>query len=338
MDRARALDQLRADPSLAEAGLGALAKRWGVPRSMALSWIKAKPLPVAVPLALAQPQMPEWQAALTDISHRKDAETWDHAWDRTWDRTSDRKDADATPRESGLTNWTAYAAAVTLAAVAAYFSVSGMEEIFPGAPAAIMALACAMEVTKLVTAGWLARHWRSTSVLLRLVLIVLVTSLASINAAGVYGRLVEAHLTTVVATQSAIDERIGALDARLDAQARAVAGINQRINEIDAAIAKLTERGRAASALNAIGSQRKARDGLLAERQSEENALVGLRADRARLEGERKRADAANGPVVYMAAMLGMPVEIAIRWLILVMVLTCDPTAIALTVAASVRR
>jgi hypothetical protein len=199
-------------------------------------------------------------------------------------------------------------------------------------------LAGTMEATKLVTAGWLARNWRSTGALLRLVLIVLVTGLAAINAAGVYGRLVEAHLTVAVTTASSIDERLGALDARLEAQARTVAGVDQRINEIDAAIAKLTERGRAAVALNAIANQRKAREALMAERLNETTVLVGLRTDRAKLEGERKRAEAANGPVVYMASMLGVPVELALRWLILVMVLTCDPTAIALTVAASVRR
>jgi hypothetical protein len=239
---------------------------------------------------------------------------------------------------SRLANLTAYLAAATLAAVAAYFSISGMEEIFPGAPLAIVALAGTMEATKLVTAGWLARHWRSTGALLRAVLIILVTGLAAINAAGVYGRLVEAHVGVTVAAASSIEERIGALDARLDVQERTLAGVDQRINEIDAAIAKLTERGRAAVALNAIAAQRKAREALLAERLKVAAVLVGLRADRAGLEGERKRAEAANGPVVYMAAMLGIPVELALRWLILIMVLTCDPTAIALTVAASVRR
>ena len=242
------------------------------------------------------------------------------------------------PPDSKLANLTAYLAAATLAAVAAYFSVSGMEEIFPGAPVAIIALAGTMEATKLITAGWLARHWRSTGVALRVVLIMLVTGLAAINAAGVYGRLVEAHLGVTIAATSSIEEKIGALDARIEAQEKTVAGVDQRINEIDAAIAKLTERGRAAYALNAIAGQRKTREALIAQRLNEAAVLVGLRADRARLEGERKRTEAANGPVIYMAAMLGIPVELALRWLILVMVLTCDPTAIALTVAASVRR
>jgi hypothetical protein len=321
MGRAQALEQIRLDPSLAEASLASLAKRWGVSRSTARSWMKDRPPPamaILAPELNPQPSILPPPAPLPPYPPPHAGEVREGV--------------------SKLANLTAYLAAATLAAVAAYFSISGMEEIFPGAPLAIVALAGTMEATKLVTAGWLARHWRSTGALLRAVLIVLVTGLAAINAAGVYGRLVEAHVGVTIAASSLIEERIGALDARLEAQEKTVAGVDQRINEIDAAIAKLTERGRAAVALNAIAAQRKTREALLAERLNGAAVLVELRADRAKLEGERKRAEAANGPVVYMAAMLGIPVELALRWLILVMVLTCDPTAIALTVAASVRR
>ena len=194
-----------------------------------------------------------------------------------------------------------------------------------------------MEASKLVTAGWLARHWQSTRWILRAVLITLIVGLAAINAAGVYGRLVEAHVGVTVAATASIEERIGALNARIEAQTKTVAGFDQRLGEIDAAIGKLTEKGRATTALNAMASQRKAREALISDRLKETALLVDLRSDRARLAGERKRVEAANGPVVYMAAMLGVPVELAVRWLILLMVLTCDPTAIALTVAASRR-
>jgi hypothetical protein len=50
---------------------------------------------------------------------------------------------------------------------------------------------------------------------LRTVLITLVTGLAAINAAGVYGRLVEAHIGVTVASTSSGGERIGAFDARI---------------------------------------------------------------------------------------------------------------------------
>ena len=304
--RAQAIEQLRLDPSLATASLSSLAKRWGVSRSTARGWTKVVPpdaggrlSPVAVAMATSPP-VPVHVGG-------------------------------------GLTNLTAFAAAGTLATVAAYFSVSGMTEIFPGAPHAVIALAGAMEASKLVTAGWLARHWQSTRWILRAVLITLIVGLAAINAAGVYGRLVEAHVGVTVAATASIEERIGALNARIEAQTKTVAGFDQRLGEIDAAIGKLTEKGRATTALNAMASQRKAREALISDRLKETALLVDLRSDRARLDGERKRVEAANGPVVYMAAMLGVPVELVVRWLILLIVLTCDPTAIALTVAASRR-
>jgi hypothetical protein len=306
--RAQALEQLRYDPTLAKFSSSSLAKRWGVSRSTVRGWMKgemppevpAPSSPVAVAMAAPAPGIPA-------------------------------------PRDARLSALTAYGAAGALASVAAYFSVSGMTEIFPGAPGAIVVLAGTMEATKLVTAGWLARHWGSTSRVLRAVLITLVTGLAAINAAGVYGRLVEAHVGVSVATSSSIDERTGALDARLDAQSKRVVAVDQRLGEIDAAIGKLTEKGRAVAALSAMASQRKAREALIGDRLRETAILVDLRSERAKLDAERQRAQAANGPIVYMAAMMGIPVELAIRWLILLMVLTCDPTAIALTVAAARR-
>jgi transposase-like protein/uncharacterized coiled-coil protein SlyX len=306
--RSQALEQLRLDPSLSQTSLSALAKRWGVSRSTARGWTQGESSDAPAP--------PATMAAAMAVTVSPPA---------------------AVPVAGRLANCTAYAAAGALATVAAYFSVSGMIEIFPGAPVAVVGLAGTMEASKLVTAGWLARHWRTTGALLRAVLLTLVAGLATINAAGVYGRLVEAHVGVTVAASSSIGERIGALDARLEAQAKTVAGLDQRIGEIDGAIGKLTEKGRATTALNAMASQRKARDALTADRVREAAVLVELRTDRAMLDGEHQRADAADGPVVYMAAMLGVPVELAVRWLILLMVLTCDPTAIALTVAAARR-
>jgi hypothetical protein len=232
----------------------------------------------------------------------------------------------------------AYVAAISLAGVAAYLSISGLVVLFPGDPAAVTAMAASMEASKLITAGWLARHWRSILRSLRVVLIALVVGLAIVNAAGVYGRLVEAHVGKTVAATSSVAERIGALDARLEAQGKVVADVEHRLDEINAAISKVIEKGRAGVALSAIASQRQVRDALVAARQKESGVLVELRSDRATLDAQRQRAEALDGPIHYIAAMAGVDVERAIRWLILLMVLTCDPLAIVLMVAAAGRR
>ena len=229
----------------------------------------------------------------------------------------------------------ALVAALALATVAAYFSVTGMAEIFPGATVAVMVLAATMEAGKLVIAGWLATHWRRVGWKMRSVMVALVAGLALINAAGVFGRLVEAHVSVAASARSSVAERIETLDARVTAQSATVADLDGRIAQIDRAVDESTRRGRVTRAINIATQQRVTRDGLDAQRQAATAALVGLQTQRAALAGERFRIEASTGPIQYLAMMAGATPEAAVRWLILLMVLCCDPAAIALTVAAT---
>src|SRR5258706_13744444 len=140
-------------------------------------------------------------------------------------------------------------AALALATVAAYFSVTGMAEIFPGAPVAVMLLAATMEAGKLVIAGWLAAHWRAVGWKMRSVLVAVVAGLALINAAGVFGKLVEAHVNVAASARSNIAERIETLDARVTAQSATVADLDRRVAQIDKAVDESTRRGRVAGAM-----------------------------------------------------------------------------------------
>lgn len=241
----------------------------------------------------------------------------------------------ATPERAVASRAFAVVAALALATVAAYFSVAGMAEIFPGDPVAVMVLAGTMEAGKLVIAGWLAAHWRRTNWKMRTVLMALVAGLALINAAGVFGKLVEAHVSVAATSRSGVTERIEALDARVKAQSAVVADLDGRIAQIDRAVDESTRLGRVTRAINIATQQRVTRDGLDTQRQAATATLVGLQAQRAALTGERSRIEASAGPIQYLAMMAGVAPEVAVRWLILLMVLCCDPAAIALTVAAA---
>jgi hypothetical protein len=65
-----------------------------------------------------------------------------------------------------------------------------------------------------------------------------------------------------------------------------------------------------------------------------------LKAERASLAAQSRRIETEAAPIRYVAELVGADrdSERAIRWLIALMVLTCDPLAIALTAAASARR
>lgn len=241
-------------------------------------------------------------------------------------------------RGGGLVGGLAYLIAVALAGIAAFFSITGMIVLFPGAPTAIVIMGVVMESAKLVTVAFLAHQWRSLAWLARVVLVVLVAGLAAINAAGVYSQLVAAHFGDRATAEQAVETETATLAARTEVQTQTVADLDRRIAQIDAAIAEMTKRGRASGALEAIATQRRQRDALVGQRRQEAETLATLKSDAAAVTARNHRLEIEAAPIMYVAQVLGASTEQAIRLLILMMVLTCDPLALALTAAASRRR
>ena len=87
--------------------------------------------------------------------------------------------------------------------------------------------------------------------------------------------------------------------------------------------------------MNLADQQRKTRDGLGVQREAARATLIEMQKQRAALTAETARVEAATGPVRYIAIMLGTDAETAVRSLMLLMVLCCDPAAIALTIAVA---
>jgi hypothetical protein len=146
--------------------------------------------------------------------------------------------------------------------------------------------------------------------------------------------LMEGAAITILGTQDA------ALAARLESQIHIVADLDRRLGQIDAAVEEAAKRGRTNTALSAIAAQRRARASFADERNREAGTLAALKMERASVAAKARQADTEAAPIRYVAELLGSDAdsERAIRWLILMMVLCCDPLAIALTAAASAGR
>jgi hypothetical protein len=68
--------------------------------------------------------------------------------------------------------------------------------------------------------------------------------------------------------------------------------------------------------------------------------LAALKAERVSLAAQGRRIETEAALIRYVAELIGTGTdsEQAIRWLIALMVLCCDPLAISLTAAVSARR
>ena len=94
--------------------------------------------------------------------------------------------------------------ALTIAGVAAWFSIAGLIAIFSASATSIAVMAGSLEVGKLLTASWLYRYWHETGLLMKSYLTVAVLALMLITSMGIFGYLSKAHLDQAAVSGDAI--------------------------------------------------------------------------------------------------------------------------------------
>jgi len=231
----------------------------------------------------------------------------------------------------------AFIVALALACVSAAFSIDGLTAIFAGAFWPIITMGAALEAGKLVAAAWLTEYWHSAPPLLRLVLVAMIGVLMSLNAIGVFGFLTRAHLDHMAVVDLALTDRTADIDARLSIQGQRVADLDRRIAQIDTAIEESTRLGRPVGAMTIADQKRHERADIVAERQRQIPALASLQVEKAKIDAQRRRAEADVGPLRYLGELMGTPatdLERPVRLLTLALVAVLDPMAVALLLAA----
>ena len=230
--------------------------------------------------------------------------------------------------------------ALALACVSAAFSIDGLTAIFAGAFWPVIIMGAALEAGKLVAAAWLTEHWNSAPPIMRLLLIAMIGVLMGLNAVGVFGFLTRAHLEHMMAVDLVLADRTADIDARLAIQGQTVGDLDRRIAQIDAAIEQSTRLGRPAGAMTIADQKRHDRADIVMERQHQAQALASLQIEKAKVDAQRRRAEADVGPLRYLAELTSAPAndfERPVRWLTLALVAVLDPMAVILLLAAGIQ-
>ena len=112
--------------------------------------------------------------------------------------------------------------ALTISAVAIYYSIAGLVAIFAAAAIPIIVMGTALEIGKLVTAVWLHKYWKQAKWWLKTYLTTAVVVLMFITSMGIFGFLSKAHIEQTSASEESvaqvtqIDTEIGRLNAVID--------------------------------------------------------------------------------------------------------------------------
>ena len=94
--------------------------------------------------------------------------------------------------------------ALSISAVAIYYSVAGLVAIFAAAALPIMIMGSTLEIAKLVTAVWLHKYWSITTWWLKSYLTISVVVLMFITSMGIFGFLSKAHIEQTSAGEESV--------------------------------------------------------------------------------------------------------------------------------------
>ena len=206
--------------------------------------------------------------------------------------------------------------AIALSGVAAYYSVIGLAQIFPGSFWPIIIMGSILEMAKLVTVSWLYNNWNNTIRLMRYYFLLAVILLMLITSMGIFGYLSKAHLETNVV---------------LGANTVQIKNLEQQEKIVQERLVYLLKRaGDPATASRKIDKQ-------IQESQEE---LKQINDKKLPLLSEENKLSAEIGPIKYIAEALYTKedpnfIDKAVRAVIFIIIIVFDPLAILLLVAAN---
>ena len=239
-----------------------------------------------------------------------------------------------------MINYLALLAALSVSSVSAYYSIIGLTAIFSAAYYPVIIMGAVLELSKLVTASWLYRNWKQTPFLLKSYLSFAVVILMFISSMGIFGFLSKAHIEQQLSISTGQADQVAIIENKIEYIKTSIADVDKQVTQIDNALSKMTDRGQAASSLQAADKQRKTRTDLIKKRDDYVKNLSELMSQRISITSGIKKLEAEVGPLKYIAEMAYSDtstdqLDRAVRMVILLLVSVFDPLAVLLLLAAN---
>lgn len=234
--------------------------------------------------------------------------------------------------------------ALTLSAVAAYYSIVGLVAIFSAAPIPIMIMGGALEIGKIVSTVFLHNNWKRLGWAYKSYLIPAVVILMLLTSLGIFGLLSKAHSDQSLVSGDAMskvaiyDEKIKTLKENIESAKKTLQQMN---TQVDARLNRSDSESGAERAVSIRKQQAKERAELQKEIATAQKEVIKLQEERAPIAAEFRKVEAEVGPIRYIAALIygDNPdtnlLERAVRWVIILIVIVFDPLALTLILAAN---
>ena len=245
-------------------------------------------------------------------------------------------------------------AALSLATVAAYYSVFGISKLFSSQASAVILMAGILEVSKLITASYLERFWGTIHWLRKTYLITALVALMAITSLGIYGFLVSAYQETSYKMQ-AVDKQVEVQVKKRDRYKQQILDISKEQQDINTQIIQLSEslgnnviqytnsEGQVITTQSSstrriiqqqLNSQTTRRDSIAIKQDALNDSVTKFDLQILDLETNSEVA-AEIGPLKYVAKITGKDTDQVVNWFILVFIFVFDPLAVMLLISAN---
>ena len=247
--------------------------------------------------------------------------------------------------------------AFSLAGAAAFFSVTGLSKLFGGAQEAVIIMASSLEFSKLVTASFLHKYWKTIDWKLKTYLTIGTVTIMFITSAGIYGflssaysetsnklenidgqialveqkkKIIQGDITRLESNQKLKQDRVQSLitlrtqqEARVDSlynrgRANIAKRVEEQINQSNLEITRVT------TETDDLGQKIQDKNDEIAKLDTE---ILGL-----------KNNDVAGevGPLKYIAKLTGYSMDSVVNFFILLLIFVFDPMAVCLVIATNI--
>ena len=223
-------------------------------------------------------------------------------------------------------------AAFSIEALGTWISVIGLSA-FLGSDPVIIALAVALDAGKLLSVTILYKWWKKLNHIMRTYMVLAVIITMSITSAGAFGYLSASFQKTIIPTKAGLVE----VDALKKEQVQLVARkteLSKRKSEIDKQIADLPSnfvRGRQ-KLINEFKEESKL---VLTESNTISKRVLEIDKVIADKEVQNIDTQAHAGPIIFLSEAFNVPLEQAVKYVILMIIFVFDPLAVVLVVSGN---
>jgi hypothetical protein len=236
------------------------------------------------------------------------------------------------------------ASAITISAIAAWYSIAGLTAIFAAAVVPVIIMGGSLELGKIVATVWLHNNWKRAGWLYKTYLVPAIVFLMLLTSMGIFGFLSKAHSDQSLVSGDAMS-KIAIYDEKITAErdniAAAKKALEQMNSQVDQMMGRTDSDKGAERSVSIRRSQAKERNALQADITKSQKNIQSLQQERAPLAAEFRKVEAEVGPIKYIAAFIygddpdQNVLEKAVRWVIILIVIVFDPLALCLILAAN---